>query len=1113
MKTILIVDDTFENLYLLRVIFEQAGYLVEEANDGKEGFQKLEQNNIDLIISDILMPVMDGYMFCQACKKDDRFKNIPFIFYTSTYTAKPDEDFALKLGASHFLRKPTEPDKILELTEKLLARKNPNTKSKTKVKFSEAEVLKLYSKRLISKLEHKNLDLEKEIIERKKVEQKLINENAILDLIAKNISLKNIFNDIILNYESLNPGYIGAISLLDHDGVHLDLISAPNMPKDYNFAVKRGKIGEKAGSCGTAAFLKKPVIVSDISTSDLWVDYKDIALKHNLKSCWSIPILSEANKVLGTFAIYSTSIKSPSLEDIKELNSAVNLAKIAIVKFNITAEVKKKDESYKSLINQASDGIVTYSGEGVIFDFNKAAYKNLGYTRNEFSKLKVKDFIAGEFIKNPKRHKNILEGKSELFERQLICKDGTLINAEISAKLQKDGKILGIIRDITERRKAELELKHAKEFTDKLIMSMQEGLIIVNLEGKVIMVNDSICRILGYTRTELIGQNMPYNYVAHNDAEKIAKTYKKVTEGETLSFYVEFVRKNKEKFIASFLTGNIKNDQGEVIALFGTVKDVSEEEKAKKVLEEKAKKSQERKNVILELASLVGTDYDKALKKITTLSAQTLNVDRVSVLKFINSRTEIFCENIYLQKNQTYERGLVLKKESSEGYFDNLSQNVIVNAADALKNKLTKGFAKDYLIPEGICSKLSIPIQGVDEVYGILCFEQVDSKRTWNSEDEEFATSIANLISLMVESNVRKMTENELVLKNEELNETLEQVNDLKSQLEQENIYLRNELDLVFNYEDMVYGSSEFSNVLTEVEKVAPTNATVLLLGESGTGKELLAKAIHNTSHRNKRPLIKVNCSAIPRELIESELFGHKKGSFTGAFADKIGKFELADGGTLFLDEIGELPLDMQPKILRFLQEGEIEVVGGTTIKKLDVRIIAATNRNLQLEIEKKAFREDLYFRLNVFPIEVPPLRKRKDDIPLLIEHFIDKFNKAYDKKIKYIPEDSMRKLKSYVWPGNIRELENLVERAAILSNNDTLLIPGFESTIQITKKEINHKDLSLNLAQRNHIVHVLEQCNWKISGSSGASEILEIKPSTLRDKMQKLGITKPSKN
>ena len=432
--------------------------------------------------------------------------------------------------------------------------------------------------------------------------------------------------------------------------------------------------------------------------------------------------------------------------------------------------------------------------------------------------------------------------------------------------------------------------------------------------------------------------------------------------------------------------------------------------------------------------------------------------------------------------------------------------------ADALTNKITKGFAKDYLIPLNIKSKLSIPIQGTKEVYGILCFEQVDTIRVWSLDEEGFATSIANLVSLMVESSERKLAETNLVSSNTKLFNANIELNVLRDQLEQENVYLRNELDLVFNYEEMVYGSAEFSNVLSEIEKVAPTAATVLLLGESGTGKELLARAVHNTSLRNNKPLIKVNCSAIPRELIESELFGHKKGSFTGAFGDKIGKFELADGGTLFLDEIGELALDMQPKILRFLQEGEIEVVGGTQLKKLDVRVIAATNRNLIEEIEKKQFREDLYFRLNVFPIEIPPLRKRKDDIPLLVEHFVDKFNKAYDKRIKYIPDDSMNQLKSYNWPGNIRELENLVERAAILSNSETLLIPGFESTTQKANQPINKIDLSLDAAQRNHIIQVLEECNWKISGAKGASNLLDLKPSTLRDKMTKLGISKPTK-
>ena len=306
----------------------------------------------------------------------------------------------------------------------------------------------------------------------------------------------------------------------------------------------------------------------------------------------------------------------------------------------------------------------------------------------------------------------------------------------------------------------------------------------------------------------------------------------------------------------------------------------------------------------------------------------------------------------------------------------------------------------------------------------------------------------------------------------------------------------------------MVYGSAAFSQVLTDVEKVAETDATVLLLGESGTGKELIARAIHNISERNKKPLIKVNCSAIPKELIESELFGHKKGSFTGAFNDKEGKFKLADGGTLFLDEIGELPLDMQPKLLRAIQEREIEPIGSSTVEKVNLRIVAATNRNLDEEVKKKNFREDLYFRLNVFPIDIPPLRKRPEDIPILIEHFVDKFCRKYNKEIKFISQETKQALYNYKWPGNVRELENLIERSVILTNSETLFVPGFKSSEK--EASISSPTVTLDDVQRMHIVQILKQCNWQIDGSQGAAKILDIKPSTLRDRMKKLGIKKP---
>ncbi len=1802
MKTILIVDDLIENLYLLRVILEQANYQVIEAKEGKEALEKLRKNKVDLIISDILMPVMDGYMLCQECKNDAALKNIPFVFYTSTYTQKQDEEFAIKLGAAHFLRKPTDSDKVLELTQKIFSEKNPKKFSKSDLLYNDKEVLKLYSKRLISKLEQKKLDLEKEILEREKIESRLVKENEILELIANNTPIKEVFDHIILNYQMLQPEFYGSISLMHNDGVHLDLISAPKLPSQYNSAIQRIKIGEKIGSCGTAAFTKKPVIVSDISTDPLWKDYKDIALSNNLKSCWSIPILSNKKKVLGTFAIYSNTIKTPSLNSIKELNSAVSLAKIAIIKSNITEEFNRRDESYRSLINQASDAIITYTFDGSIYDFNDATSAILGYTKKEFSKLKLQDITKGKVIINNNRYKTILSGEAVTFERELIHKDKSIVEVEISAKIQNDGRILAIVRDvttrkkneqkllesqynlrqsqivanigsytvnldtmtwesslvldkifdidntfeknienwsslihpqdkeeilsyfescivnnkkfnkeyriikhkskrviwvhgigellfdseanpfkmigtiqditnrkkaelkliaseynlresqkvanigsysidiktmtwqcsaimnkifgltksfektvenwnglvhpdereelqsyfetniltnhekfnkqyrvfreddnqeiwvqgygelvfdnegnplkmiettqdITKRKKAELKLieseynlrqsqivgnigsysldiknmtweaseilhnifgikkssdssisrwesfvhpedreeislylknnviknkekfnkeyrvvkqdtkeviwvlgvgelvldskgnpikmigtilditkrkqdeialKAAKEFTDKLIMSMQEGLLIVNLEGEIIMVNDSFCQLLGYSKDELIGLNLPYPFAKKEDLELMLQTKAKVASGQTKAFQLEFIKKKGQKFLASFLSGNIKDDKGKSIALFATIKDVSEEMKVKEALKEVALKSTLKKDVILELANLVGQDFNFALNKITTLAAKTLNVDRVSIWSFNENKKVLNCQKLYISKNNKHQTCPALLYDSCPNYFKALEKNQTIIIKDTVNNTATKQLAKNYLIPNNVTSLMDVYINSGSGYYGVICFEHLGLPlRDWTPEDQEFATSIANIVSLilesterkqaeqelksekdfsetlitslhdglsvvdlkgkhikvntalcemtgfsedelvgisppfpywppeeydniyksfnnplehlgvvkhltfmrkngerfpvalsgssikdnegkiiayfstinditlrvqaentlkenvirsnqrkqiivelanligedfelslkkiantaanalnvemvsiwkynskktelnnklsynkennkfktenltitrdefpvyfktieaensinfegennipkiklfkekyftpkkvssridiviygrqnnygiisfestvpnrvfsnddesfatsiasivslMVESKERTIAENKITLTNQQLVEANKELSELRNQLEQENVYLRNELDLVFNYEEMVYGSAEFSNVLSEVEKVAPTNATVLLLGESGTGKELLARAIHNTGSRNKKPLIKVNCSAIPRELIESELFGHKKGSFTGAFNDKIGKFELADGGTLFLDEIGELPLDMQPKILRFLQEGEIEVVGGAGSKKLDVRVIAATNRNLIEEIKKKQFREDLYFRLNVFPIKVPALRERKDDIPLLVEHFVDKFGKTYEKQVKYISDETMVKLKSHHWPGNIRELENLIERALILSNSDTLVIPGFEASGQESKQLINGVDLSLNAVLRNHILQVLEDCQWKISGANSASEALDLKPSTLRDKMNKLGIEKP---
>jgi len=337
------------------------------------------------------------------------------------------------------------------------------------------------------------------------------------------------------------------------------------------------------------------------------------------------------------------------------------------------------------------------------------------------------------------------------------------------------------------------------------------------------------------------------------------------------------------------------------------------------------------------------------------------------------------------------------------------------------------------------------------------------------------------------------------------------QISDLRDRLRQEKRYLEDEINLEKRFEDVVGESVGLRRVLKEIETVAPTDATVLIQGETGTGKELLARAIHRLSPRNEQTFIKINCAAIPSGLIESELFGHEKGAFTGAIARKIGRLELAHEGTLFLDEVGELPLDLQPKLLRALQEREIERLGGTRPILINVRLIAATNRDLAKMVADKEFRSDLFYRLKVFPIFSPPLRERSSDIPILVRHFVDTHSRRMGKTIETIPDETMAALTRWQWPGNIRELENFLERAVILTRGPVLFVPLAELQVdQLAadgQDESDSETATLATAEREHILRVLRDAGGQIGGSSGAAARLGLKRTTLNSKLKKLGI------
>ena len=347
-----------------------------------------------------------------------------------------------------------------------------------------------------------------------------------------------------------------------------------------------------------------------------------------------------------------------------------------------------------------------------------------------------------------------------------------------------------------------------------------------------------------------------------------------------------------------------------------------------------------------------------------------------------------------------------------------------------------------------------------------------------------------------------------------------------KARLEAQNIYLQEEIRSQHNYVEIVGNSRPLLAVLRQVDQVAPTDATALIIGETGTGKELIARAIHDRSPRHGRPLVKVNCGAISAGLVESELFGHVKGAFTGALANRDGRFVLADGGTIFLDEVGELPPDTQVKLLRVLQEQEFEPIGSSKTIKVNVRVIAATNRDLSLMVREGKFRSDLFYRLNVFPLTMPRLRERQEDVPLLTMFFLEKYARKLGRPISHVTEETMSRLCAYSWPGNIRELQNVIERAVVLSKGPALKIeesglfdfPRAEALASILPRSpilssppapASSRVPSLEEVERQHIVDVLTQVNWRIEGDRGAAKLLNLQPSTLRSRMQKLGIVR----
>jgi formate hydrogenlyase transcriptional activator len=509
-----------------------------------------------------------------------------------------------------------------------------------------------------------------------------------------------------------------------------------------------------------------------------------------------------------------------------------------------------------------------------------------------------------------------------------------------------------------------------------------------------------------------------------------------------------------------------------------------------------SQRAQERLELLLDLTNSVISNLDlrDLLRAIAASIRRVMQCDGVGVAlpEPDSQRLRLYALDFPGGKGMIREGLLPPDDDRSAALVFRTGQPMRMDSQDLSSDQLA--------LAEGVKSIFHLPLISRNRTLGVLTLGHL-AEKTFSDEEVAFLTQIAKQVAIAVENSV-----------------AYGQIAELRDHLAQEKLYLEDEIRSELNFEGIIGKSDALRRVLTHVETVAPTDSTVLIYGETGTGKELIARAVHNLSTRGSNAFVKLNCAAIPTGLLESELFGHEKGAFTGAIAQRTGRFELAHRGTVFLDEIGEIPLEVQPKLLRVLQEREFERLGSSRTQRTDARLIAATNRDLSSMVEQQKFRSDLYYRLNVFPIRVPALRERPEDIPLLVRHFVQQFSRRTNRNIETIPSEAMNALVRYSWPGNIRELQNVVERAVIVSTGPVLKVPVDDLVVRARAADAQSEepapiDTARNMrgmledTERKQILSALEQTRWIVAGPSGAAKLLGMKRSTLQSRMQKLGI------
>jgi formate hydrogenlyase transcriptional activator len=740
------------------------------------------------------------------------------------------------------------------------------------------------------------------------------------------------------------------------------------------------------------------------------------------------------------------------------------------------------------LLESAPDAMVIVDRDGRIAFANSHTGKMFGYAPNELLGQSV-EVLAPEAVRQEHvRYRSNYAAAPRTremgsgLELKGCRKDGSTFPVEISlSPLEESGGsfVVAAIRDTTERKRVQEALRLSEERFRLLTAEVTDyAIFMLDPEGYVRTWNIGAERIMGYLSDQIIGRHFSCFYLGEDlergkPAEELtvaAREGRCEDEGWRL-------RKDGSRFWANTVMTALHDERGKLLGFTKVTRDVTEQKRV-------------RESFLLEVTNtlLSNLDLTKLLAAIGVCVRQVKDFDYATLALYDSETKKLRVQSVGAAPGRDpLPSGLLVPIAGSPEGWAYVSGKPLIRKGSAEEQFPFE--LGEYLERESVQSGCWVPLIGSEGPFGTL--------NLFRRQPRAFSDSDLETLSLLG-SQIAVALDNAMAYR---------RLADLNARLEKEKRYLEDELRISSSFEEIVGESKALKLVLKQIETVAPTDSTVLILGETGTGKEQLARAVHDLSPRRQRAFIKVNCASVPAGLLESELFGHEKGAFTGAIAQRIGRFELAHQGTLFLDEVGEIPLDLQPKLLRVLQEKQFERLGSSRTLTTDVRIVAATNRDLGKLVASGQFRSDLYYRLSVFPVLVPPLRERAEDIPQLVNYFLSRFAKNMGKAIDRVTPDTMQALIRYPWPGNVRELEHLIERAVILSPGPDLRIPS--AALALSEEVIPKASSTIHDVEREHILRILRETKGKIGGPGGAAERLGMNRTTLNSRLRKLRISR----